>query len=67
MEKVKIETIQDIYDVITPENFDRFMADFYKMFYIAAQFKEFKDVIQFPYFECTDDGENRADFKIIAE
>lgn len=64
-----IYTIQQIADIVTTENIDRFMADFYKVMDYFTKVKEhmpaeqFKD-IRMPSFEWTDDGEDNFDVKV---
>ena len=66
---VKINTLQDIFEVITAENFDRFMTDFIKTFQYLAEVKEglteeqLKGLILSDYL-WTDDGENKITIEL---
>lgn len=39
-EIIEIKTINDIYQLVTKDNLDRFMLDFYKTFHTIAEAKE---------------------------
>lgn len=62
-------SLQDIFNVISFDNIDRFMLDFYKTVHHLAEFKEItpehivKD-IRFTRFEWIDDGKNDLTIKI---
>lgn len=61
--KVRLETINDIYHLINKENFKSFMLDFYKIFHNIAESKdkgEEKDWEEsnMSYIDWYDDGEN---------
>jgi hypothetical protein len=61
MEKIRIKTVQDIFDTVNLENIDRFMLDFYKIFHSLSEAHEGldKNGIRMEYFDWTDDGENK--------
>lgn len=70
----KIETIQDIFDVINVENIERFLTDFCIMFQTMAEAKDLseKDGINMtdvknPYFIWKDDGKTDISFKFNEE
>jgi len=57
----EISTIQDIFDIVTTENIDRFMTDFYKMFDSIAKLKQNLESqtlvnMTMPSYTWTDDG-----------
>lgn len=62
MEIIKIKTIDDIFHLVTKDNLDRFMLDFYKTFHTIAEAKEenpeaFKESTM-TTFDWGDDGSN---------
>jgi len=60
-EVIEIKNIQDIYDIITEENLDRFMLDFYKLFHTLAASKKDDEnwkKLKLGHFNWKDDGDN---------
>lgn len=54
--KYKIESIEDICNVVTEENFLRLMTDFGEMIGVHLQLKKNIPSIKMNYFEWCDDG-----------
>jgi len=70
MREYKIETVQDMFDVVTTDNIERFLMDFCMAFHMMAEAKEnlHKDGIDLseiknPYFIWKDDGKTDISFK----
>ena len=64
----KIKNFNDLFKVMTLENYDRFTADFLIMFHKLMQAKETMTeeeikAIKFPYFTWIDDNECRSGYK----
>lgn len=53
--KYKIETVQDIADVVNIENYERFMIDFLGVFQAWVQVKDKYPKTEFPSFVWIDD------------
>lgn len=68
MKTHKIRNLNDMFKVLTLENYDRFTTDFLIMFYNLLKVKEglteeeIKSV-KIPYFEWGDDNKNRTGYK----
>ncbi len=52
----EIETIEDIFDVVTEDNFDRFMTDFYVFVAQIAKVKREIPDVEIKTMKWTDDG-----------
>ncbi len=65
----KIKNFNDLFKIMTLENYDRFSADFLIMFYNLVKIKETLTeeelkAVKLPYFEWVDDNEHRIGYKI---
>lgn len=64
----KIRNLNDMFKVLTLENYDRFTADFLVNFHNLVKLKETlseEDIksLKIPYFEWIDDNEHRIGYK----
>lgn len=65
----KIRNLNDMFKILTLENYDRFTMDFLVMFGNIVKLKETMTEeeiksVKFPYFEWIDDNECRSGYKI---
>lgn len=68
MKTHKIRNLNDMFKVLTLENYDRFTADFLVMTYNILRAKETmteeeQKGLKIPYFEWCDDNDNRIGYK----
>ena len=68
MKTHKIRNLNDMFKVLTLENYDRFTTDFLVMFHNIVKAKETMTEeeiksVKLPYFEWRDDNEHRVGYK----